>query len=251
MMGLTVHRAGIGPAGGGGLLLTDLVAHWDMGEASGNRLDSVGILHAVPVGTPSQAAGVGVGQYAYSQTASPNTNGLVIPHDAGLVPSTDGLWVANWWQYHTGGGGYAMALSKASGGEYEVNRENTAVAWGGWARNAANSGRYGTGLTTDYASNAWTMVTFAIDRISGEIRLYLDGTLKKTGSLPDVRTNGTADLHLGRRESASSSVVYAGRFQALSVWKGPGAQNAIDELAWLYNSGSAARLYADLEAYTG
>ena len=258
MMGLAVHRCGIGPAGAG-LLLTDLVAHWDLSESSGTRYDSVSSRAATVLNTDSSAAGVGAGQTAYENLSASAANGLRVNHDAALVPSSTSIMCINFWIYrNTGGGPFPVFLMKATnhstattGGEYNCNLLSNST-WAGWARNSADTDRYGEhGVDAGPGLGAWTMATLVMDRVNSQIRLYENGSQIANNSLPDIRTNGTADLYLCRTGAGASVTLFAGRMQALSIWKGAGAQNAIDNLSWLYNSGTAARLYADLEAYAG
>ena len=238
----------------GGLLLTDLVAHWDLSEASGQRNDShTNALHLTDNNTVGSSTGVdGVSTCAsFDHTASEYLSRA----DDVLLEPEDQHFVVNFWVRRTGG---------SSNFPGYVSKGNSGFSGGGWnivpgtgggnsqpvyfgARLANNSNRaLITSASTENAST-WYMYTLAHDPDANLIRLYRNGASLGTAAITGGVYNSTNALEL----ACLSGVYLSAKMQSLSIWKGAGALTVLSHLTWLYNSGSAARLYADLQSYGG
>lgn len=238
----------------GGLLLTDLVAHWDLSEASGQRNDShVNALHLTDNNTVGSSTGVdGVSTCAsFDHTASEYLSRA----DNVLLDPEDQHFTVNFWVRRTNGSsnypGYVCkGNSGTSAGGWNITPNsptlNSQICYAG-ARLANNSNRaLITPAATENAST-WYMYTFSHDPDANLIRLYRDGSSLGTAAITGGVYNTTEALHIGRL----STVYLTGKIQSVSIWKGAGALTVLSHLSWLYNSGSAARLYADLQSYGG
>lgn len=238
----------------GGLLLTDLVAHWDLSEASGQRNDShTNALHLTDNNTVGSGTGVdGVSTCAsFDHTASEYLSRA----DNVLLDPEDQHFTVNFWVRRTNGSstypGYiGKGNSGTSGGGWNITPSNPAlnsqICYAG-ARLANNSNRaLITPAATENAST-WYMYTFSHDPDANLIRLYRDGSSLGTAGITGGVYDTTEALHIGRL----STGYLTGKIQSVSIWKGAGALTVLSHLSWLYNSGSAARLYADLQSYGG
>lgn len=239
---------GVSPATG--ILLTDLVAHWDLTEASGTRADShTNALHLTDVNTVGSAAGVG-GVSTAASFVHTNLEYLTVANNDVLCPE-DQWFVANYWaQYSGASSNFAGFVSKGldpffAGGEWLGNyfSDNHVIA-----RPADNSARVLVN-TAEVTVATWAMLTFVHDPVGNELRQYINGVLAGTGTLTGGIYKGTGALNIGGLPTSNEYVT--GLCQSLSIWKGPGAEAALSHLAWLYNTGASARLYADLQVYTG
>lgn len=238
----------------GGLLLTDLVAHWDLSEASGQRNDShTNALHLTDNNTVGSGTGVdGVSTCAsFDHTASEYLSRA----DDVLLEPEDQHFVVNFWARRTGGSNTFPAY---------VAKGNSASYGGGWniqpsspagnsqpvycgARLVDNSARALIISASTENASTWYMHTFAHDPDANLIRLYRNGASSGTAAITGGVYNSTHALELARL-----GVIYlSAKMQSLSIWKGAGALTVLSHLTWLYNSGSAARLYADLQSYGG
>lgn len=255
-MGLAVHRCGIGPAGGGGLLLTDMVAHWDLTEASGTRADSHNSLDLTSVN--SVGSGLGVDGVTTAAAFVHTSSQYLTTADAPGLRMDDDHWVMNIWIRRTNASSSFVRLvgkglvAISSGGEMGFGYPNNAAGNNQQeyfdVRNSANSGRAVVSSTINTDASVWNMLTVEHDPTANLIRFYINAAAAGTASLSGGVNANTGALYLGG--SPVTTIAYtSSRMQSASVWKGAGAQNAIDELAWLYNSGTAARLYSDLESY--
>lgn len=257
MMGLAVHRCGIGPASGGGLLLADMVAHWDLSEASGTRSDSHGGLNLTSVN--SVGSGPGVDGVSTAAEFVHGSNQYLTTADAPGLRIDDAHWVMNLWIRRTSAsasfirfGGKGL-VPTASGGEmgfgYPNNPAGNTQQEYFDVRNAANSGRAVVSSTAFTNANTWYMLTLAHDPDANLIRYYINGAAAGTAALTGGAYGTTGALYLGG--SPVTTVAYVScRMQCVSIWKGAGALAALSEMAWLYNSGAGARTYSDIAGYS-
>lgn len=245
-------------AGGGGILLTDLIAHWDLTEASGTRADSIGALDMTSVN--SVGSGLGVDGVSTAASFVHTSSQYLTVADAPGLRIDDAHWVMNVWIRRSGASkafprfvGKGLVAS-SSGGEMGFGYPNNAAGNSQQeyfeVRNSANSARAVVSSTISTDASAWNMLTVEHDPVANLIRFYINAVPAGTAAISGGVYAGSGALYLGG--SPVATVEYTtSRMQAASIWKGAGAQNAIDELTWLYNSGAAARLYSDLEAYAG
>lgn len=238
----------------GGLLLTDLVAHWDLSEASGQRNDShTNALHLTDNNTVGSGTGVdGVSTCAsFDHTASE----YLSISDNVLFDPEDQHFTVNFWVRRTAGtSSYPGYISKG----------NSSISGGGWnitpgapgsssqpvyfgARLANNSGRALIASASTENTSTWYMYTLAHDPDADLIRLYRNGSSLGTAAISGGVYNTASAMELCRL----SGQYLTAKMQSLSIWKGTGALTVLSHLSWLYNSGSAARLYADLQSYGG
>lgn len=241
--------SGIGPVGGGrSPLLNNLVAYWNLNETSGNRADSSANGYTLTDNnTVGSATGVGAGQTA-ADFVRANSESLSRAYVAALNPaSTD--WTMAGWQYIdttdtqicAGSGSVDSAVTP---GWDLLSTGGTTLAFR--SRNAANSGSV-QALVSSLSTGAWRFVVFGYDATAGEIFLEVNrGTPSATSSAGGV-TPSASDFALGTRGSLATAYM-DGRWQSVGVW---GRALTTAELDWLYNAGTAARLYSDVEAYTG
>lgn len=234
-----------------GLLLVDLVAHWDLGEASGTRNDShTNALHLTDNNTVGSTTGVdGVSTCALFASASSE---YLSRADNALFEPADEYFVVNFWAYRTGGAGAPHFVAKgnpgAAGGEWQI------AALGA---SGAQNDVFGARLSDDYnralinvassSASTWYMYTALHDPSSNTIVMYRNGSSIGSAAITGGVYQGANKFTIG----GISSNYLSGRIQCVSIWKGAGAATAITKLSWLYNSGLAARTYADLQAYGG
>lgn len=249
------YRTARRPSASAGILLTDLVAHWDLSEASGTRNDShTNAYHLTDNNTVGSSTGVdGVSTCALFVSA--NSEYLSITDKAALRID-DSHFMVNAWVYVTGGANFHGWVCKGnsglSGGEWSIRGPDSVDTDPFLAlcrvRNSANSASVNADAG-GLSRNAWIMATLYHNPDANTIAFHLNGALgTSTAITGGVYTGGTNALTLG---SIGAGSYMSGRMQSVSIWKGAGAQTALSEIAWLYNSGSAARMYADLQSYGG
>lgn len=230
-------------------LLDNLIGYWDLSEASGNRADGhTNGITLTDVNTVGSTTGVG-GSGAASDHVSANSERLDATN--ALINQGDGnaFSVCFWNKRDTGGSGNACVQY------YQAAADRGWVAdWtGSKYRLLVYSG-------TSIVATAQTAASYPADDTWHFVRCWYD---------PTVGANGTAYVSVDNAaasSAAASATLKAedaalfsigrwlvnqhidGSFQACGVWH---RVLTTAEAAWLYNSGSSARLYADLTAYTG
>ena len=257
-MGAAMMMAAAGARGSsGGALLTDLVAHWDLTEAgTGTRLDAhTGGFDLTDSNNNVNAA---TGPDGVTLSADFGTSGarqLIVGHDIAFNPE-DEWFLLNCWVYSQGGfannaGVICKGNAGLSGGEWSLRNGNTAAdpeTIGLRARNAANSGIANSVTGAVLAKATWAMITCVHDPDGNQVRTYVNGVLEGVAALSGGVYSGSNGLSFGALNTSFNTRFY-GRIQAASIWKGPGAEAALAEIAWLYNGGLGARFYADLVSH--
>lgn len=239
---LTGGGAALGP------LLSGLVAYWDLGESSGNRADSGSSGYTLTDNnTVGSAVGVGAGQTAAS-FASANSEYLSRAGGPPFGSETDS-WHFVVWAYITD---TTFSYPVANG------QSGTSGAAAGWqlfdfgdgrvffqARNAADSGQI-SAVVAGVTRSVWTLLEFGYDADSEQMFLATNaGAKAEVAAAGGLTIGASAQLNLGARNAGS---FIDGRLQSAGIWS---RLLTADERTWLYNSGTAARLYSDVEAYTG
>lgn len=229
-------------------LLTNLVASYDMADASGTRFDDSGNGYSLSESSAvSTAAGVDSGTTAaslasnYLQRTSP---------EAGFKPEDSEFVIAGWVYFSNTNGTYprlGIGDPGASGGQFAFYPSRDGNWY--WAlRNSANSGFPAvTKSMPAVASVGWHFVMCYHDPAANLIGMSVDGGAFTTATLSGgAYTGGTSAF---RMIDAS----FTGRLQGWNIWKGSGVIAAVtsaDSLEWLYNSGTAARMHYDIEGAT-
>lgn len=229
-------------------LLTNLVASYDMTDASGARFDDSGNGYFLSESSAvSTAAGVDSGTTAaslasnYLQRTSPEA--AFKPEDAEFV-------IAGWVYFSNTNGTYprlGIGDPGASGGQYAFypSRDGN---WYWTLRNSANSGFAAvTKSMPAVASVGWHFVMCYHDPAANLIGMSVDGGSFTTSSLSGGAYTGGSSAF--RMVDAS----FTGRLQGWNIWKGSGVIAAVTSAAsraWLYNSGAAARMHYDIEGAT-
>jgi hypothetical protein len=249
---LARRRAAAAPAASP--LLTDLVAYWNLDEASGTRADS----HTNGLDlTDNNTVGSGLGVDGVSTAAdfvAANSEYLSRAHSAALNPTFAAGFTVGFWFRPSAATSYGTFLAKNAGAggppqrQYGIFRDDVSNAL--YADIADDSG--GSALQSGVGSvpvGSWTYVLMWFDPADDKTHIQCNnGTvLDSAGTLASLMTDADGDLVFGGA-GAGGGGYSSGRMQGVGLW---GRVLTADERTWLYQSGTAARTYAEVAAYTG
>ena len=225
-----------------GTLAVDLKAFWELGEASGTRMDShTGGLDLSPVNTPGNAAGK-VGDALACVSASDQR--VSRASHADLVMGDIDFSICFWAYMETVGDQTFLAKSSSGGTiEYAVHHSGGVGGVYFAVRNLANTGN-GTVLAAvgSPPEDTWFFVVAWHDSVNNFLRASLNnGTAGETSFSGGVRAS-TLDFNLGR--DFWDGFKLNGRIDQVGVWK---RVLTADERTYLYNAG-AGRTYAEVLA---
>ncbi len=264
----TLVKPVVGPligawGGASGDLLVGLGSYHDLSEASGTRENTAnpGTYDLTEQNTVGQAAGVGAGQFAADLIVA-NDENLSLLATAGaedLVPGTGDYTVLVWIRPDSGiVSSTAMCVATypgdAAGGWHlaidpDLGRFNTRVDDNASGSDAALS----SGPVGDMRGG-WHLVVMKFDRTLDVGTIKADDTVQTFFAPPnDFDLSGVADIQMGAirylalaTDGFLPAASYWGRIQALGIYN---RLTTDDEDTWFYNSGTAARLYADVAAF--
>jgi hypothetical protein len=228
-------------------LLTDLVAYWELDEGSGTRNDShTNALHLTDNNTVGSGLGVDGVSTAGEFTAA-NTEYLSRASEAALQPSAaTGFTYVVWFR----------ATNAANTGFLGSKDDSVLRTWNlaVYASNLYIEVHSDSGAVqavshpTALSSNTWYMASIAWDPadLKGKVRLN-GGTSTDTAALASaIDVDDASPFIIGMRGDNNSP--FDGRLQCAGLWT---RVLTAAELTWLYNSGTAARTYSAVAAYTG
>lgn len=231
-----------GSVGGGGPLLTDLIEYWDLSEASGNRVGGYAGLVLSDTGGVTQAAGVGGGQYAAEFDGA--TQYLSRAYDGTLqLPASGDFTIALW-----------MYCASVSGTRYFGGNDTAGVGMGFRTFNAyisstlsGSGGGSSSAEQAPLAATTWKFVVLQYTQSARTFRASINGgAFDGYGTITGGPGQASNDWTLGATPAIAGW--WGGRMQSLGYWH---RLLTSDERTWLYNSGSAARLYTDVAAWGG
>jgi len=218
----------------------DLDANNDIPDATGN-----GYMGNIVNNTTYNASGIINGTYFFDG----GLDFVATDNDSNLVPGT-GDYSISVWTYNTetgsgdydvydpviatrvidGGntsGGFAMGLYNYGGAD------QMSMAWGDGSNTVTQY--YSTGVDGGIR-NGWHHIVAVRDTTAGQVKLYVDGTLRDT----DTDTTGNIssfqeNLKIGTTLDGSNRY-YKGYIDEVGIWKGTALTQ--DDVTALYNSGS-------------
>jgi hypothetical protein len=220
-------------------LLTDLVAHWKLNEASGSRADSHGSFTLTDNNTVTSVAGT-LGDAAdfvganleYLSVAVTSTNLNVGTFDwtvalwakSDFAGANDGVLI-----YWTNNESVRVGLNTIDGGDIIVER-----------RISGDSTFHSTTLDAILTPNTWNFILFSYDATAGELRVRVNNGTQQTIAMASI-TSTANQFRIGRRISTG---YYTGQIDSVSFWR---RVLTTTEESDLYNSGSGL----DYESFGG
>ena len=209
-------------------LLTSLIAHWRLDEASGVRSDSHRANHLTDNNTTGQAAGK-VGNAALFVAA--NEESLSIADNADLSMGDIDFTVAGWVYFTTTAfTGLAGKWGPGPVLEYLVYFDGTNIRL-----HVSPNGSSNVSVTNSQAISAGTWYFFVAwhDAAANTINLSVNNNSAASLAHSGGVFNGNAAFHLGRNEEGMSWL--NGRLDSVSIWK---RVLTSAERTQLYNSGN-------------
>lgn len=221
-------------------LLTDLVAYWNLDESSGNRADSGPNGYTLTDNnTVGSATGVGAGQTAADFVAA---NSEYLSAGSGASPQIASECELATWVYVPTGSGLKTPVSWGGPTIWlDINYTNGVMTWR--VRNSANTAFQALNSGTNVTLDAWNLVTAGIS--GGDYFLSVNAGTPTSAALTGGFLASPLAFEIGRRGAAQ---YWDDRIQAFGFWN---RQLTAAERTYLYNSGTSARLYADLSGFTG
>ena len=96
------------------------------------------------------------------------------------------------------------------------------------------------------SAGTWAFVEFKIDTATQKVGIAVNAGAWTENAYTTYTDQGSSPLFIGARGAAN--LTFDGLMQSVGFWR---RILTDDERTWLYNSGSAARTYADVAAYEG
>ena len=233
------HR--LAAAAGG--IKTDLVAWWDLEEASGDRLDAhtngLDLTANGSLALISSAAGQ-VGD-CVSKTG---TSGESLYHaDDALFDITGDMTIAGWVNFSSAADNFALAGKWLGSGD-----QRSYLVYKGGGSRAINFITSLDGSTSTYTTitsgslslNTWYFIVARLE-VGGNSTLYVDNSSVATTAAPASVNSGSARFELFSFNTSTINT-RPGKIDSLGIWN-----RALDrsEITTLWNSGSGVA-YADL-----
>lgn len=219
-------------AAGGSSLSSGLVLLWELDEASGTRVATVGGLDLTDNNTVTGNTGpAGLGNASEFLTA--NSEYLSRADDSALQEGDfDSHWVV--WIYSGSLTGQRMIVTKDDDSDrgHLLYTSNTSLLWDGPdTGGTSRSVQWSAGLSTA----TWYMIDWGYDKSAARWFINVNAGTRVTGAFTAPQSPQTAQFRVGAREYPAFEGYYTGRICYLMRW------NRIlsgSELTQLYNSGN-------------
>jgi hypothetical protein len=219
-------------------LLVNLAAYWKLEEASGTRVDQLGVSDLSPVNAPGNNTGklgsaVQLVQ-ASAQSVSRASNATL------TMGSSD--FTIQMWAYLNTIGGIQVGLAKGPSAtttsyEYQIILGHSALS--DHVLFAISDGSNQTFVEGAALSAAtWTHILMWSDHGTGRIYLEINGTQTSVANSRNPQSAGLT-FNLGQ-DASSASFHMGGRLDEVAIWK---RVLTVAERAYLYNSGNGRSLY--------
>lgn len=225
-----------------GALLVDLVAYWELNEASGTRFDQVGSLDLTDNNTVSSGTGL-VGTAADFEAS--NNEYLSVGDDSLLSISGD-FTIATWVKLESLGVANTIVGKRDTNAvgdkEYTLiyRGASTAFRWTTWDSSGNPTSNDDTSVTP--ATGTWYFLMCGYNSGTGRTFISVNNGTKNT--FIGTVQNGGSDFKIGAQLS-TPDFYFDGLIDEFGVWQ---RLLTTDEEAFLYNSGSG-RSYSEIEAY--
>lgn len=220
-------------------LLTSLVAYWKLEEASGTRVDQLGVSDLTATNAPGNAAGK-IGNAI--QLIAASSQYVSRASNATLTMGSSDFTIQAWVYLDTATGVHSAVAkgdaSAANSYEYLLHAYHSGL--GGAAAFGISDGSDHTFVTTASVSpSAWHHILAWSDHTAGKIFIELDGVQASTNNSRNPISSGQA-FNIGR---STGGHYLDGRIDEVAIWK---RILTSGERAQLYNSGNGYALYAAL-----
>ncbi len=231
-------------------LLANLVAFWELEEASGSRADARGSNTLTDNNTVTQAAGK-VGNAA--QFTASSGEYLSIADNAALSMGDIDFTIAAWVYLDTKANEVIAAKYRTNTSQREyllyyaatdgaTQRFVFLVSPNGVSTNLVVANNFG-----EPSTSTWHFVVAWHDSVANTINIQIDdGAADSTAHSTGV-FNGTDDFRIGALYTSAPTYFLNGRIDQVGIWK---RTLTTTDKTWLYNSGNG-RSYAEIAAYTG
>lgn len=219
-------RAASGGGGGNGLL-TSLVAHWNLEEASGTRVDEHGANDLSPGNAPGSATGkLGDGvdlersssQYLSRADTSDLSTGAGVSFSFSFWFKPETVAIVQFLISKYGGGGNEYAIWMDSGTSklfFQIRGNNGVLS------------------SVAMSAGTWYFVVGSYRHTDGQISVSVNGGAADTGTEGTNPSDGTSDFKIGYDGSGN---YVDGVVDHVSFWKGRVLSS--DDITALYNGGS-------------
>lgn len=197
-------------------LLTDLMGHWKLDEASGQRSDSSGRgNHLSDNNTVGQACGK-INEAASFVRA--NSEYLSIPSNADLTFDSEDFTIAAW--VYLASNDSVTIAAKDDGTDLEYRLYYTGAAGSERFAFQCNTEAVGAEAFGLPALDTWHFVVAWQEIGSETINIQVnDGAINSSGTGGIFTGAGTASFRIGARQAAGSENYMNGRVDSVSVWR--------------------------------
>jgi hypothetical protein len=206
-------------------MLTSLISHWKLNEASGTRVDSHGSNDLTDNNTVTQNPGK-IGDAA--QFTRANSEHLDIADNAALSFGDDPMSIVFWVYMDSKPGGLMGMVAKNVSEYYTDWRDTTDRFRFGAAGTIVSADTFGAPSTA-----TWYMIYVYHDPTADEIGISVnDGTVDTAATSSGI-TDGTDDFNIGSVQGTSD--YWDGRIDSVSIWDKVLASSEVTDL---YNAGA-------------
>ena len=201
-------------------LMSDLVSHWKLDEISGNRLDSVGENHLIPINNVAQADGK-IGNAA--QFTLDNSEYLTVVNSPGLATGDVDFTIAEWVNLDTKG---TLAAAIANKGNLTGGWEWYLFWLGSFADRFQFQINEPGGAPIAFARaeslrapklNTWYFVVGWYDSAARTVNIQVDNGEVNSVSASKAPTAGTGPFNIGSDPDITAYL--DGRADSVSFWK--------------------------------
>lgn len=225
-------------------VIDNLVAYWELNEASGAAIDAHNDNDLTQNGTIGSSAGV-VGNARDFESA--NAEFFNIVDNADLSMGNIAFSLAGWAKL-TDKSSARVFISKTNGTnlEYEI-RYNDGLDRLRFTVSSASNFTNVTSISADTlgspATGTWYFIVARHDPVANTIDISVNGGAIDSGAYTFGTYDSSADLFLGR-ENTGSNLYLNGSLDEWGIWK---RKLSASDISFLYNSGNG-RSYADIVA---
>lgn len=227
--------------GGVSPLLTSLVSHWSLEEASGTRVDDYGDNDLTDNNTVTMQTGK-VGNAA--EFTSANSESLSVADNASLAFA--GSFTIACWIYQVTRADASIATKwGASSNEFELITQTTNQGRPSFFVSANGSAAVGAAWGSALSATTWYFVEAYYDHANSLVGVNVNNGTPVTAAFTGPIFAGTHTLRIGGRDDGA--IYFNGRVDEAAIWD---RTLTASERAWLYNAGSG-RTWAEILAYRG